>query len=85
VIAVAALLVVIALLALRRRARPDTLAAIQLPGLPPQEPVPQLDPEVVRETLRAQVHARVLADPATAALVLRFWLGTDAPERNAKN
>jgi len=27
----------------------------------------------------------VLADPATAALVLRFWLGTDAPDRNAKN
>jgi flagellar M-ring protein FliF len=86
VVAVAAVLLGVALLALRRRSRPENTTGIQIPGLPPQEPVPQLDPEVVRESLRAQVHARVLADPATAALVLRFWLGTDAPDRNnAKN
>jgi len=85
VVAAAAVLLAVAFLALRRRSRPETTAAIQLAGLAPQEPTPQLDPEVVRESLRAQVHARVLADPATAALVLRFWLGTDAPDRNAKS
>ena len=34
-----------------------------------------------REALRAQVHSRVSSDPATAALVLRYWLGTDAPSQ----
>lgn len=85
VVAAAAVLLGVALLALRRRSPKDNATGIQLAGLPPQEPAPQLDPEVVRESLRAQVHSRVLADPATAALVLRFWLGTDAPDRNAKN
>ncbi len=83
--AAAAVLLGVALLALRRRTQKENTSGIQLAGLAPQEPVPQLDPEVVRENLRAQVHSRVLADPATAALVLRFWLGTDAPDRNAKN
>ena len=33
---------------------------------------------------RAEVHARVLADPATAALVLQAWLGTESPERQPR-
>lgn len=39
--------------------------------------VPPPDPEAVRDALRAEVHARVLADPASAALVLRYWLGSE--------
>jgi flagellar M-ring protein FliF len=39
-----------------------------------------LRPLIDSGDLRAKAHARALGDPATAALVLRFWLGTSAPE-----
>ena len=36
----------------------------------------QPEPVVSSEALRAEALARAAKDPATAALVLRFWLGT---------
>jgi flagellar M-ring protein FliF len=65
------------------RWRPALMAA-----LPPEltgaltHPVAQspLTPLLDSGDLRAKAHARALSDPATAALVLRFWLGTSVPE-----
>jgi flagellar M-ring protein FliF len=39
-----------------------------------------LQPMLDSGDLRARAHARASQDPATAALVLRFWLGTSAPD-----
>ncbi len=39
-----------------------------------------LQPMLDSGDLRARAHARATQDPATAALVLRFWLGTSAPD-----
>ena len=59
-------------------------AASQLPGVPA---APQLEPAPVAALdmgdLRARAHSRAGEDPATAALVLRSWLGTSAPEASA--
>lgn len=84
--AVALALVLFAAVAMRRKKKEpvetlldDSMAALPAPAEP--EPVPALDPETVRENLRAEVHTRAAADPATAALVLRYWLGADDPDR----
>ncbi len=39
-----------------------------------------LQPMLDSGDLRARAHSRAMQDPATAALVLRFWLGTAAPD-----
>lgn len=83
-VSVALVLLIVAVAAIRRRKQPGELATtpatVVAVETPEEEPMP-LDPELVRERLRAEVHARVLADPATAALVLRAWLGTETPDR----
>jgi flagellar M-ring protein FliF len=43
---------------------------------------PHVNLEAAREGLRTAAHARAAADPASAALVLRYWLGADG-ERKA--
>ncbi|MBX3186758.1 MAG: flagellar M-ring protein FliF [Labilithrix sp.] len=61
----------------RRRARAAKAAAaivIAEPDIAPPE-----DPGMTPEELRARAHDRAADDPATAALVLRFWLGESAP------
>jgi flagellar M-ring protein FliF len=59
-------------------------AASHLPGVPA---APQLEPAPVAALdmgdLRARAHSRAGEDPATAALVLRSWLGTTVPEASA--
>ncbi len=77
----ALLLLGVSIYLLRRRSQAQPATSTFLATVTPEAQAQNLDPEAARESLRAQVHARVLADPATAALVLRFWLGTDAPER----
>jgi flagellar M-ring protein FliF len=81
VAAVALALVAVAVLATRRRRGPTVEPAGAVASLPPLVEPLQLDSEATREALRAQVHSRVSSDPATAALVLRYWLGTDAPSQ----
>lgn len=52
---------------------------------PVPEPPPEIESELARldgAALRQLVHDRSAQDPATAALVLRFWLGP-GPERDA--
>ncbi len=85
-VAVALVLLIVAVSAARRRARkPEVVTETPpLAALPAEEDVVPLDPETARERLRAEVHARVLADPASAALVLRAWLGTESPERQTR-
>ena len=81
VAAVALALVAVAVLATRRRRGPTVEPVGAVAALPPPVEPLQLDSEATREALRAQVHSRVSSDPATAALVLRYWLGTDAPSQ----
>ncbi len=76
-------LVVLTLVIAALRWRP-ALAAVLPPELmgavaPPSVAAP-LTPLLDSGDLRAKAHARALSDPATAALVLRFWLGTSVPE-----
>jgi len=81
VAAVALVLVLVAVAALRRR-RPleeTALAALSAPTEAEEEPL--VGTETARENLRVAVHTRAIADPATAALVLRYWLGAEASER----
>lgn len=84
--AVAVALVLLSVAALRRKKQPEVAPELDeslaaMPALPPPDPVPELDAETVRENLRAEVHTRAASDPATAALVLRYWLGADDPDR----
>jgi flagellar M-ring protein FliF len=58
-------------------ALPPGIAEAIAPSLMPAAPITQL---LDSGDLRAKAHARALGDPATAALVLRFWLGTSVPE-----
>jgi len=89
----AILLLALMVVALRRRAvsraaqgEDNTLAAT--PQLAEASTPPQLEaaPTPILDVgdLRARAHARAGEDPATAALVLRFWLGTDAQESAAQ-
>jgi flagellar M-ring protein FliF len=57
-------------------ALPPAIAEVIAPAAVAAPLTPLLD----SGDLRAKAHARALSDPATAALVLRFWLGTSVPE-----
>ena len=78
----AALLASFAAVALKRRRRAlSTVASSQLPPVPqPLALEASIRPALDSADLRSQAHSRATLDPATAALVLRFWLGTSKPE-----
>ena len=69
------------------RARRRTTLAPSLQALSAGEVVPSLEtelrPALNSGDLRAQALSRATQDPATAALVLRFWLGTASPDVGA--
>ena len=83
-------LLLLAVVALRRRTPSATDVDARLvgteggaPALPDAPAVPQLEPALIARDagdLRARAHSRAGEDPATAALVLRSWLGTTAPD-----
>ncbi len=86
-------LVVLVVVARRRRAAARAQVAAEQPAVADAEPAPQLaegvNPAQLEAAppaaldvgdLRARAHARATEDPATAALVLRFWLGTASQE-----
>ena len=60
----------------RTRSGPDVLPAL----LPPVMEAARLDVVALPLDLRAHAVERATQDPATAALVLRFWLGTTDSE-----
>ncbi len=72
---------IVAGFALRRpkRAPETTTPALGAADAPPSLEA-ELRPALASGDLRAQAVSRATQDPATAALVLRFWLGTAAPE-----
>ncbi|MBV9945645.1 MAG: flagellar M-ring protein FliF [Myxococcales bacterium] len=81
----AVLLLAVAGVVMRRRGVAAGPGAAAMPQLPAAEPAPSALEAAIRPVLdsgdlRAQALSRATQDPATAALVLRFWLGTAAPE-----
>jgi flagellar M-ring protein FliF len=50
------------------------------PALEASSATAALGPVIDSADLRTQAHSRATQDPATAALVLRFWLGTSTPD-----
>ncbi len=94
VVGVALVLVMVAAVALRRRRAlaqksprvlsdipPGALPGATPEGLPEGSSASGVSSEAERESLRSAAHARAAADPATAALVLRYWLGAEGAER----
>ncbi|MFM7295767.1 MAG: flagellar basal-body MS-ring/collar protein FliF [Planctomycetota bacterium] len=94
VVGVALVLVMVAAVALRRRRAlaqksprvlsdmpPGALPGSTPEGLPEGSSASGVSSEAERESLRSAAHARAAADPATAALVLRYWLGAEGAER----
>ena len=84
----ALVLLVVAGFALRRSKKPAQDLATAAPGgvlagavAPSLES--ELRPALASGDLRAQAVSRATQDPATAALVLRFWLGTATPDGSA--
>jgi flagellar M-ring protein FliF len=80
----AVVLLLVAGLALRgRRAGPKPTTLEQLTGMPTPASLEAAVSAPVLDSgdLRAQALSRATQDPATAALVLRFWLGTSATEQ----
>jgi len=76
-------LVLFAGFALRRKA-PAALPVADLPAST-ESAAPAIEaaaspPALDSGDLRTRAHARAVSDPATAALVLRFWLGTSTPD-----
>jgi len=72
----------VAIGAMRYRGSPGLAT---LPAMLSREPAPphvstSIAPLLDSGDLRAKAHARAAGDPATAALVLRFWLGTSATD-----
>jgi flagellar M-ring protein FliF len=65
----------------RRRRRKAREASVQL--LPPVVAPQQLDASKSQVDVRAAAMDRAANDPATAALVLRAWLGTDGDTKSA--
>ena len=59
-----------------RRSLAPQIAGIVTPAALSTPLAPLLD----SGDLRAKAHSRAVSDPATAALVLRFWLGTSPTE-----
>jgi hypothetical protein len=78
---VAMIVLVIAGAAMRRRRPAPTPVVAELSTTPA---VPSLEaplrPVLDAADLRTRAHSRASQDPATAALVLRFWLGTSSGE-----
>jgi flagellar M-ring protein FliF len=74
------ILVVLGVVVLARRARRRPLELAESTAITLARPeVPAPAEEVLRgDALREAARARAAEDPATAALVLRFWLGVDA-------
>lgn len=75
-------LMVVIVLALRgRRAKRTVGASLALSAAPtPAQLEAAVTPALASDELRAKAHAQALQDPATAALVLRSWLGTTLPD-----
>ncbi len=68
-----------------KRGRSAASAAATGSALTSGAPVPNVIEAAIRPALdsgdlRTRAHARASQDPATAALVLRFWLGTSTPD-----
>ena len=87
----AVLLLVVGAFAVGRRGRPARLEAapaplaLMAPVEPPVlEPAAALRPVLDSADIRTRAHSRAAQDPATAALVLRFWLGTSRPGRRRR-
>jgi flagellar M-ring protein FliF len=87
-VAVAALVAVAlagaAVASLRRRRRRGLETATVVSLHAPAAPAAELPAEPSFESLRAEAHARAAQDPATAALVLRYWLGAEDTDRNTQ-
>jgi hypothetical protein len=64
----------------RKRTTPAPSLQALTAGEVPASLESELRPVLNSGDLRAQALSRATQDPATAALVLRFWLGTAAPE-----
>jgi flagellar M-ring protein FliF len=80
------LVLTLAMAVLKRRGQAATDLGLQLatPSAPSAlEGV--LQPVLDSGDLRARAHARATQDPATAALVLRFWLGNDTPQTSGSS
>jgi flagellar M-ring protein FliF len=75
----AVLVLALGTFALRRRSRQAGVQTLQLSAAAtPTQLEAALTPMLDSSDLRSKAHARAVQDPATAALVLRFWLGTSA-------
>jgi hypothetical protein len=59
-----------------RRRRKATISSASALSLPSAVSDLQIEPTTSPEALRAAALERAAKDPATAALVVRFWLGT---------
>ena len=79
--AAALLLALFIVLAMRRRAAASSPAAVRL--LSPAVEAPRLEAADSVADVRARALERAAQDPATAALVLRLWLGTTDAEVKA--
>lgn len=78
--AVGAILLVVMVVVWRRGKRRAVLPAALGPAVTPAQLEAAASLTLESGDLRAKAYARAVQDPATAALVLRFWLGTTAPE-----
>jgi flagellar M-ring protein FliF len=75
-----ALLLLLALVALRRRTKKREAEGEKAPATPPQlttpEPAPKLPEIRTPAQLKEEAMRQAKLDPATASLVVRYWLGT---------
>jgi hypothetical protein len=75
------LLGIVIAMTLRRRRAKRTSTPLVLSATPTTAQLEAaVTPVLASDELRAKAHARALQDPATAALVLRSWLGTALPD-----
>lgn len=81
--AAALLLLVVAIGASRMRKSRGEKVEVGVPVLSAAVSLPQLDSPSDRADLRTRALERAAQDPATAALVLRFWLGTTNTDTKA--
>jgi flagellar M-ring protein FliF len=84
VVGVALAGVALASLRRRRRSSQEAAAATFVTLRAAEAPAAELPAEPTFESLRAEAHARAAQDPATAALVLRYWLGAEDRERSVQ-
>jgi flagellar biosynthesis/type III secretory pathway M-ring protein FliF/YscJ len=77
---------VVAVRARRGRVHDDQSPAQLVAGeTPPALPTTTQPAALDSGDLRTRAHARAAQDPATAALVLRFWLGTATTDKDGTN